>query len=498
MQLGDPPLAGRLQASLGVVASTGALGSLLLALSAWSAGVFPLRSRPASWTAWTPFVLPVWVGWVAWFAGLALLATAWIGLHRLARSGELRLGRAVAVAVLWAVPLLIAPPLGSRDVYSYAAHGELASRGEDPGQAPPSALGSLSPYLQDVDPTWRGVVSAYGPAATGTARLAVAVAGHDVTATVFAMRAWMVGGVALLGLGVVALARQEGTDGVDAFVLAVAGPLTLVHLVAGVHNEALMAGLMVCGLALAARRPGPGGAIGGTVLVALGAAVKVPAVLAVVYLGWRYDGRPAPTWLRAARTAGLLGVAAVTMQAVHVVTGLSWGWLGGLTAGANVTTVLSVSTTLGLLARWLFVPLGIDKDATVRAVRDAAQLAGFAIASVLLWRTPRLGLAGLGGALLVLAVAGASLHPWYFVWALPVLAVVVAGGRAIAFVAVSIGVAASARPEGGGLLSNLGFYPAVVLPLAFLAGGALWWWFSPGSAQRRSAAPLAVRTPASS
>lgn len=498
MQLGDPPLAGRLQASLGVLASAGALGSVLLALGAWSAGVFPLRGRPASWTGWTPFVLPTWAGWVAWFAGLALLATAWVGLHRLARSGGLRLGRAVAVAALWAVPLLIAPPLGSRDVYSYAAHGELASRGEDPGQVPPSGLGYLSPYLQAVDPTWRGVVSAYGPVSTGAARMAVAAADHDVTATVFGMRAWMVAGVALLGFGVVALARQEGTDGVDAFVLAIAGPLTLVHVVAGAHNEALMAGLMVCGLALAARRPGLAGAVGGTALIALGAAVKVPAVLAVVYLGWRYDGGPAPNWLRAARTAGLLVVAAVTMHAVHVVTGVSWGWVGGVSAGANVTTLLSVSTTLGLLARWIFVPLGIDKDATVSAVRDAAQLAGFAIASVLLWRTPRLGLAGLGGALLVLAVAGASLHPWYFVWALPILAIVVAGSRATTFVAVSIGVAASTRPEGGGLLSNLGFYPAIMLPLAALAGCMLWWWFSPGSAQRRSAAPLAVRTPASS
>ena len=80
-----------------------------------------------------------------------------------------------------------------------------------------------------------------------------------MTATVLWLRAWMVAGVALLGLGVTVLARRSGTNHVDALVLTVAGPLTLVHLVGGLHNEALMAGLMVCGLALAAWRPGPRG-----------------------------------------------------------------------------------------------------------------------------------------------------------------------------------------------------------------------------------------------
>jgi hypothetical protein len=274
----------------------------------------------------------------------------------------------------------------------------------------------------------------------------------------------------------------------------VAGPLTIVHLVGGAHNEALMAGFMMLGLAAAAVWPGAAGAVLGAALVGLGAAVKVPALLAVVYLGWRHDGEPASLGLRAARVVGLLAVALLAMELLQLVTGLGWGWVSGLTAGSSVTTLLSISTTLALLVRWLFVPLGVDRQTTLDVVRQIGQAIGFALAAVLLWRTPTLGLAGLGGALFVLALLGPSVHAWYFVWALPVLAVAWAGTRARAFVVGGIVLAASTRPGGGGLSRNLGFYPWYLLPV-LAAAGALWWWWtaggptlSPGRARRRSPA----------
>jgi hypothetical protein len=41
----------------------------------------------------------------------------------------------------------------------------------------------------------------------------------------------------------------------------------------------------------------------------------------------------------------------------------------------------------------------------------------------------------------------------------------------------SIVLAASTRPEGGGLLRNLGFYPWFLLP-ALAAVSAAWWWMT--------------------
>ena len=485
------PHSARSTPSLGVVAAAGFVGSVLVALAAWSTGVFPRRGLPETWS-FSPVVLPRWSGWLAWIAGLVLLSVAWVALRGFAFAGRpgLTVGRVALVALLWAAPLLVAPPVGSRDVYSYAAHGELVTQGFDPGLAPPWTLDLRSPYRFAVDPLWRGVVSVYGPGSTGAAELTVEATSHDVTRTVIGLRLWMLAGVALMGVGVVALARRSGRPDVDALVLAVAGPLTIVHLVGGAHNEALMAGFMMLGLAAAAVWPGAAGAALGAGLVAVGGAVKVPALLAIVYLGWRYDGRPAAWWVRAARVLALLAVALAVMHLLHVVTGLSWGWTSGLTAGSSVTTLLSTTTTIALLARWLFVPFGVDKQTTLDAVRQLGQAIGSAIAAVLLWRTPVLGLVGLGGALFVLAVLGPSVHAWYFVWAMPVLAVAWAGTRARAFVVGTIVLAASTRPEGGGLLRNVGFYPWFLLP-ALAAVGAAWWWMTRG----RTGGSVDVGTP---
>ncbi len=462
-------------------------GSMLVALAALGDGAFPVRGHPGSWSL-TPVAVPRGVAWAAWVVGFVALAVAWIDLHRRARRRRLTTGVVVAVTALWIVPLLLVPPLGSRDAYSYAAHGALAVQGEDPGRVAPSALGASSPYLVAVDPVWRGVVSAYGPGSTEVAASAVTAASHDVTRTVVGLRLWMVAGVALMGLGVVVLARAHATNAVDALVLAVAGPITIVHLVGGVHNEALMAGAMVAGLALAARWPNPWGAAGGTAVIALGAAVKLPALAAVVYVGWRYNGRPASLAMRVGRTAGLLLVALGVMEALQVAAGQSWGWLSGLSAGSDVTTFLSLSTVIALLVRPLLVPFGVSRTTTFDAVRSWLQALGVALAVVLLARTPRLGLVGLGGALAVLAILGVSVHAWYFAWALPVLAVAWAGTAASLLVWGSILTAATTRPDGGGLTRNVGFYPPVVL--ALVAAGIATCWIL----RRRAARSQVVRT----
>jgi hypothetical protein len=69
--------------SLGVVIAAGFAGSVLVALAAWSTGVFPRRALPETWS-FSPVVLPRWAGWLAWVAGLVLLSVAWVALRGLA------------------------------------------------------------------------------------------------------------------------------------------------------------------------------------------------------------------------------------------------------------------------------------------------------------------------------------------------------------------------------------------------------------------------------
>ena len=72
--------------------------------------------------------------------------------------------------------------------------------------------------------------------------------------------------------------------------LAILNPITILHLVGGAHNDAIMLGLLVCGLA-AARRGRP---VAGLVLCALAAAIKVPAAVGVLYIGWGWMGPGIP------------------------------------------------------------------------------------------------------------------------------------------------------------------------------------------------------------
>jgi alpha-1,6-mannosyltransferase len=276
-----------------------------------------------------------------------------------------------------------------------------------------------------------------------------------------------------------------GRDPTDALVLAVAGPLTLVQLIGGVHNEAVMIGLLAAGLAvgLGGRPPtsrgrGDGRLVAGVILCALGAAVKVPAFAGVVVLGWRGDGASAPLVRRLIRTALASAIGVVTIELVSLVTGAGWGWLHGVNAGSNVTTLLSVSTTIGLVLNWLAGQPRHSLHGPVAAVRALVLAAGAAAAVVLLWRVPRrplaAALAALGIALTVVALAGASVQPWYLAWGLPALAVALAGRPARAWLIGAVVAAASTQPKGGGLVRNLGsFHGPALVGLVLLAAGAV-------------------------
>src|SRR5918912_367947 len=67
------------------------------------------------------------LGLVGVYFGVVLLIAAWVLLGRLVRGPQPPTPRALlAVLAVWAAPLLLAPPLFSRDVYSYLAQGAMA------------------------------------------------------------------------------------------------------------------------------------------------------------------------------------------------------------------------------------------------------------------------------------------------------------------------------------------------------------------------------------
>ena len=113
--------------------------------------------------------------------------------------------------------------------------------------------------------------------------------GNDVVAGTMLLRLCMLPGLALLIWAAPRVARHVGANGAAALWICVLNPLVIIHLMGGVHNEMLMVGLMMAGIALTFG----GRHIWGVGLIAVAVAVKATAGLALPFMVWVWMRRPA-------------------------------------------------------------------------------------------------------------------------------------------------------------------------------------------------------------
>ena len=353
-------------------------------------------------------------GLVSWL-GVVLLGVSWWASRGLA------LGHQRAAALLWSLPLLVAAPLYSRDLHAYAGQAALVVAGRDPYAVGPGALPGV--LTAGVDEVWLDAPSPYGPVWLWLSGLVVRITGQSVTPAVLGLRLLAVLGVVLVAWALGRLATDPGR----ALWLGVANPLVLLHLVAGGHNDALMVGLLLAGLAVARQAVAVA-----AVLVTLAALVKVPALAGLAYLPLLTAGR-----VRAAVVVP--AVAAVTAVAVTFATGLGWGWLDTLDTGRARLSLLSPLTGLG----------------TAVGALDAVLLLGLLLASgagVVLLGLAVVGrldaLTALGATLLAVSVLLPVVQPWYLLWGVCVLAARVGPRAAAALGAASLVLCLAIAPSG--------------------------------------------------
>lgn len=74
------------------------------------------------------------------YLGLALLVAAWVWLGREVLAGRTGDRTVLVCAGTWLMPMLVSPPLFTRDVYAYLAQGAVALHGFDPYTAGPEVL----------------------------------------------------------------------------------------------------------------------------------------------------------------------------------------------------------------------------------------------------------------------------------------------------------------------------------------------------------------------
>jgi alpha-1,6-mannosyltransferase len=391
---------------------------------------------------------------LAVYGGVALLVKVWFDLVRTLRSRPLDSVRPLAILfALWVIPLVVGPPLFSRDVYSYAAQGDMLTHGISPYHYGPAVLGSNA-YVTPVDPFWGNAPAPYGPLFLGLAAWLTFLTAHQELFTVASLRLLEVGGVALAGVFVPRLARGRGREPTSAFALAILNPLTLLGLVASAHNDALMAGLLVAGLAVAEQ----GRPLAGIVLCTLATAVKAPAALGVAYIAWEWAAGGIDWGARTRRLLAAGASAAALMEVLGLVTRLGWGWVLSLGTPGAVRSVITPLTDVSFLGIHVIraVNVGPDLATLLTATRALGLLVAAVICVRLLLTRRRLGaLASLGISLVVLVALGPAVQTWYLAWGMVVLAAVVTRRWWGVFVWVSILAAAVTIPDVQSVVSTV-------------------------------------------
>ena len=279
-----------------------------------------------------------------------------------------------------------------------------------------------------------------------------ALTGENIVAAVLCHRLVVLLGVGLIVWATPRLARRCGVAEVSALWLGAANPLLIMHLVAGIHNEALMLGLMLAGTEFALRGIGrsSGPLIRGrwhgrgtrglaglaatgrcwwsaAVLITMSSQVKLPSLLALGFVAmalacrwggtfkafvWRWiadraigggDGRD-----RLGQRAGVrldlhLGTANVVRSWMSLPTllALGTGQVGILLGlGDHTTAVLGLTRAIGVLI--------------------IAVVVTWLLLAVLRGRLHPVG--GLGVALGLTVLLFPVVQPWYLLWAIIPLA----------------------------------------------------------------------------
>ncbi len=396
-------------------------------------------------------------GLVAVYGGLILFMRVW---YRMTKAVAARPGLPVRklgwVFALWAVPMLIVPPLFSQDIFSYAAQGEMVSHHISPYLYGPGTLssGNGTPYLNGVNHLWLNTPAPYGPLFLIVDGLFASLSFHHVLGTLVLLRLLALLGAVLIATTIPRLARLHGRDPSTVFTLAVLNPLVLLSLVTSAHNDAVMLGLMLWGMVLAKE----GRPVLGVMLCASAAAIKVPAELAVLYIGWSWLGPSVPWRQRIRPVVTALMVSAGVMLAFTLVSGFGLGWISKLETPGTVTSWLAPTTGVGLGITHLahLVHLGVSQGGILSVTRVIGEL-GAAVAGVwLLLNSDRLGtLRALGYSLLLFVLLGPVVQPWYLTWGLLTLAVVAGGWTRRLILVLSVLSPFIGLPGGRELLDGL-------------------------------------------
>ena len=461
-------------------ARLGFLGAALITLGGLGAGSTRLHDPllESMHLSWLRFGHGLVVSSVLLWGGVVvmLLAWLWLGSKVISRPGGVSEWAMIATTGFWLAPLLLSVPLFSRDTYSYLAQGALLRDGFDPYAVGP--IENQNSLLDNVSPIWTTTTAPYGPAFILVAKFVTMLVGDHVVAGTMLLRVCMLPGLALLIWAAPRVARHVGANGAVALWICVLNPLVIIHLMGGVHNEMLMVGMMMAGIALTFGRHH----VAGTALIAVAVAVKATAVLALPFMVWVWmrhlrDHRNQSA-ARAFVTASAASVA-IFIAVFAVLSGLAGVGLGWLTALAGSVKIINWLTVPTAVANLTHAIGGLLFPVNFYAVLQVTRIVGIGVIAVslpLLWwrfrHDDRQALTGIAWAMLVVVLFVPAALPWYYTWPLAVVSALAQSRPAIALIAgFSTWIMVIFKPDG-----SHGMYSWIHVLLATACGVAAWYW----------------------
>ncbi|WP_168195050.1 polyprenol phosphomannose-dependent alpha 1,6 mannosyltransferase MptB [Corynebacterium sp. sy039] len=449
----------------------GTSGSLLLGLGGLGAGALPVVNNPYVTAPLGNILARMFqTSTVICVLGIGLLVVAWIGIaafcgvsfkQQTERSStpyvDLYVLRRTFIA--WSLPLLCSAPMFTQDIYSYIANGAIVRAGLDPYSAGPiDLLGSDNPLARSVPFVWAHSASPYGSLALGIGALISSITHDSIVWAVLLHRIFSILGIALAGWATIRLAQRCSVAPQAAMWLGVLNPLTFLHLIAGIHNEAILLGLLLAGMEYGLRAiekingspqrfsPFYVGKIAALLalsafLISCAGLIKITGFMGLGFVGTGLARALFLRWteMRKHNTTSFIVVRhilslltaiiiqsvlmVITIAIVSSISGVGIGWLHTQGGAAQVFTLRSITTAVGAFSGFLGMWLGLgDHTAMILILTRSLGLiiAGIFMLRMLFatYKGTIAAIGALGISTFVLVIFFPVVQPWYLLWAI--------------------------------------------------------------------------------
>ncbi|WP_341394852.1 polyprenol phosphomannose-dependent alpha 1,6 mannosyltransferase MptB [Arthrobacter sp. G119Y2] len=351
--------------------------------------------------------------------GGMLLVRSWLRLgQRITSWGPESRPVVLKAIIAWAAPMCVALPLFSRDVFAYIAQGLVMVSGLNPYK---DGYSQISNYLQiGADDLWAQSPTPYGPVFLWMEELVIRVTDGQPEYSILLFRLISLIGVALCVYYVPKLAELHNINPNRALWLTAANPLFLTTFIASIHNDALMIGLALAGLYLAATKR----AIPGILLITLSVGIKPITLILLPFVGLMWAGKGASWPRKFLYWFMTAGIALGLLWIMGIINGFGFGWVGALSTPGSVWIWYAPIGFLGMLVATLGNALGLPGWTFADIVHTLGRVTSIII---VLWQmfvgeysklVRRLTLAF--AAVVLLAP---MIQSWYVVWLIPLFAV---------------------------------------------------------------------------